>query len=137
MNGTGEAMNTSRSALRFLVLTVTLTACAREPYILPVADGGAEPSPPSVEGRIAEVRDHDIVVELNEPSGHAPKKFEIRLGKNTDIFTIYGGYVSLSELATGQRVRVWLDRPLPPRPGRASIAAVVILASLDPNDDWP
>jgi len=131
-------MKSLSSAVQGLVLIATQIACAHGAYVLPVADGGArEPSPPSIEGRIAQVDHGNVAIDLQELAGKPAKQVTIRVDQDTEIFTVYGGYVSLSELAPGQRVRVWFQRP--PHSGRDGIstAAVVMLASINPDDEWP
>ena len=131
-------MKSLSSTVQGLILIATQIACAHGAYVLPVADGGArEPSPPSIEGRIAQIDCGNVAIDLQEMAGTPAKQVTIQLDQDTQLFTVYGGYVSPSELAPGQRVRVWFQRP--PRSGRGggSTAAVVMLASLDPDDEWP
>jgi len=51
------------------------------------------------------------------------------------MFTVYGGLVFPKELVVGQKVRVWFTEKNPTK--KPPIAAVIMLASIDPNDDWP
>src|SRR5262249_54018233 len=113
------------------------SACVTQHYVLPVADGSVVPSPPSLEGRIASVSAQEIAV---TPTGADPissSAIAIHLGEHTELFTIYGGQVKISELALGQRVRIWFRKPGLPAPDKSPDAAVIVLASKDPNDDWP
>ena len=72
------------------------TAC-----VLPVADGGdVEPSPASVQGVIAKVARDQIVLK-------GQKSKPIQFGKDTELFTVYGGFVETKELKVGQHVFVW------------------------------
>ena len=92
--------------------------------VLPVADGGnVEPSPASAQGVIAKISHDQIVLK-----GHKSKP--IRFGKETELFTVYGGFVNTKELKVGQHVFVWFvgckDKEVP---GTPSIAAVIQLCS--------
>jgi len=72
------------------------TAC-----VLPIADGGdVEPSPASVQGVIATVTRDQIMLK-------GRKSKSIRFGKETELFTVYGGFVEAKELKVGQHVFVW------------------------------
>ena len=122
----------------FLVLAFMVAGCATRPYVLPVADGagGRPTSPPSLEGRISRIDTDAIAVAPSDPRAE-DASVAVRLADTTQLFTVYGGHIVKGELAVGQRVRVWLDRPGPPRADGTSTAAVVLLASLEPTDDWP
>ena len=120
-----------------IVMGLVVVNCTRAPYILPLADGGPESSPPSFDGRISKVGSDQIDVEVDRSDGSTPVTFVVRFTDTTETFTVYGGLVRRSELTAGQRVRVWLTKPGPPRKRGTSYAAVVMLASKDPHDDWP
>jgi hypothetical protein len=93
------------------------TAC-----VLPVADGGGvEPSPASAQGVIAKVS-HDQIVLTGQ------KSKPIRFGKETELFTVYGGFVEAKELKVGQHVFVWLVG-CKEVSGTPPIAAVIQLCS--------
>ncbi len=95
------------------------TAC-----VLPVADGGdVEPSPASAQGVIAKVS-HDQIVLAGQ------KSKPIRFGKETELFTVYGGFVEAKELKVGQHVFVWFVG-CKEVPGTPSIAAVIQLCSTE------
>ena len=120
-----------------LAIGTILLACASQAYVLPVADGSVKASPPSIQGRIARVDVGEIDVLESEEVGVAAGTVLVRFGQSTRLFTVYGGYVSTSDLLEGQHVRVWLDKPGPVDPSLKSHAAVIVLASKDPRDDWP
>ena len=118
---------------RVVVLAVTLAGCSPSPYVLPTPDGGSEASPPALDGRIVSVRGDELSVATDETT--SPRVVEFRVGSRTQLFTVYGGFVSTNELSVGQRVRVWFEQPgIDPR---SAVAAAIVLASMDPNDDWP
>ena len=88
------------------------TAC-----VLPVADGGdVEPSPASVQGVIAKVSSDQIVLKGDESKA-------IRFGKETELFTVYGGFVKAQELKVGQHVFVWFVgcKEVPSTPQTAAV----------------
>ena len=126
-----------RSVIPAVLMGAMASACVGQHYVLPVADGGVIPSPPSLQGRIASVGAQGINV---TPSGADPigsSSIAVHLGRDTQIFTINGGRVATSELVVGQRVRIWFRKPGLPASDQTPDAAVVVLASKDPNDDWP
>ena len=93
------------------------TAC-----VLPVADGGdVKPSPVSAQGVIAKVS-HDQIVLTGQKSN------PIRFGKETEMFTVYGGFVEAKELKVGQHVFVWFVG-CKEVSGSPPIAAVIQLCS--------
>jgi hypothetical protein len=93
------------------------TAC-----VLPVADGGdVEPSPPSVRGVISKVSRDQIVLK-------GKKSKPIRFGKETELFTLYGGFVEAKELKVSQHVFVWFVG-CKEVSGTPPIAAVIQLCS--------
>lgn len=130
-------MTELRWFLLFAVFGIACVACASRPYVLPSADGGPEPSPPSLEGRIGKVGPGEITVEVNGATGKASDEIPVRVTTTTEIFTVYGGYVRPSDLVAGLRVRVWFARPSKPRHDKTEDAAAIMIASKDPKDDWP
>jgi hypothetical protein len=121
-----------------IIITLLSTACLSSKHVLPVADGGGpKPSPPSLIGRIVSVAPDEIVVEKKLETGEPLSKFTIRVTEKTKIFTVYGGYVGPNELSVGQRVKIWNTTPKPIKNGQPTVAAVIMLASTNPNDDWP
>jgi hypothetical protein len=103
---------------------------ANEPYVLPTADGdGPTPSRPTLEGRISIISADRIRV---TPQSGEPSVY--RLTSDTKLFTVYGGHLDAAELLVGQHVRVWIEPDAPD--GSEQRAAVVMLASTDPSDDF-
>ncbi len=93
------------------------TAC-----VLPVADGrDVEPSPASVQGVIAKVIRGQITLK-------GKKSQHIRFGKETELFTVYGGAVDAAELKPGQHVFVWYVG-CKEVPGATPMAAIIQLCS--------
>jgi hypothetical protein len=130
-------MSRTRTIEFLLILAWPLVACASKQYILPIADEGPKPSPPTVQGRIASVEPGQIVVVPDELGTVGSSKTVVRISSETEIFTAMGGYVQPSELLAGIRVRVWCARPTTPKAGQVLTAAMVMIASKDPNDEWP
>src|SRR3989442_1540959 len=128
-------MKTKKTLVLLFLLWPPLVACASKPYVLPIADGGPEPSPPSLQGRIAKVELGRIVVSLGDSPADAGSVIIVRFTSATEIFTVYGAYVQASQLVAGHRVRVWCARLTKPKPGDVIAAAKVMIASKDPNDD--
>ena len=90
--------------------------------VLPVADGGdVEPSPASARGVIAKVSHDQIMLK-------GQKSKPIRFGKETELFTVYGGFVEAKELKVGQHVFVWFVG-CKAVPGTPPIAAVIQFCS--------
>ena len=119
--------------LAWLLLTtvyvLTFAACAR--YVLPKGDGEGDHSPHAVQGRIATVEAAQLTV-----TSDSGEMLTIETPPDTKFFKFAGGVVLRQELVVGQRVRVWFDRPAAQDGTASRRAAVVILASLDPADDW-
>jgi len=119
----------------FVMLIPVLSGCvARRGAVASAADGGKSAGPPSVQGRIGHVGGAEIEV---LPDSLAQEKSVARLAKDTQITTIYGGYVPLSDLVEGQRVRVWLTEPAKDTVDRAPLAVLIVIASEDPAVGWP
>ena len=122
-----------------LTIVRTLTICALlalgvsgclHKYGLPTGDGEPDYSPPSLQGRITAVDTAKITV-----MAEAGETVDIETPSDTRFYKLAGGVVLRQELVAGHRVRVWFVQHKPPyMPPRA---AVVMLASLDPGDDWP
>src|SRR6185436_11947453 len=88
----------------------------------------------AVVGRIASVRPRQIEVSPESNTRNQVPAVTVDLSEATRICTVYGGYVSAEELAVGQRLGVWLDSHSVKQPLQA---VALVLASTDPNDDWP
>lgn len=120
-----------------LNIVVLLTSCAisqEQRWVLPVADGGSQPSPPSVHGYLVKVARNTIVVQRDTRSKKAVGAVTVELKTKTDFFTAYGGPYNPDRLRSGQYVWVWYVTADPTKAGTPPAAAVVILWSKDPSD---
>jgi len=113
-----------------LGVAMALAGCTHR-YALPNGDPESEYSPPALQGRITAVGPQQLTVMTD-----GGETVEIDTPAETKYFKLVGGLVLRHELVTGQRVRVWYQSANP-KPDVARQAAVVLLASLDPADDWP
>jgi len=94
--------------------------------VLPVADGqGPTPSKPSFRGEIVKVT-LGLVTVRGETE---PKQSEFRVNDQTQLFTVYGGFVSKQELAVGLKANVWYVGCDILKAGSPPVAAVVMLDS--------
>jgi hypothetical protein len=100
---------------------------------LPAADSREGATPPTLDGTIADLRKDCFRVRSSRHRATPP----ICLTRETKLFTVYGGAVSVDELREGQRVHVWLQGCRPPDGARPSPVAVVEVASLRPGEDFP
>jgi hypothetical protein len=114
-----------------LVAALCAAGCGRG-YVLPVGDGITPYSPAALQGRIAEIAPDRLMITLDS-SGMTT----VLTPAETKFFRATGGLVLRQELVVGQRVRVWFPTPSAEKAGDPPTAAVVMLASLDPADDWP
>ena len=89
--------------------------------VYPVADGRGPK--PSVQGLITKVERGVISVR-----SASSRETDIRIGENTQMFTVYGGYVAREKLAVGQTAYVWYVGCSAKRAG-SPLAAVVQLES--------
>lgn len=96
--------------------------------VYPVADGGgpkpSKPSKPSVQGLITKVE--RAVISVRSASS---RETDVRIGENTQMFTVYGGYVAREKLAVGQTAYVWYVGCSAKRADSPPMAAVVQLES--------
>ncbi len=127
----------SRAMIVTLLIGALVSACADQKYVLPGADGGATPSPPSLEGQIVRVGVEEIEVRPSDSELVATSSVVVGFDQTTQLFTVYGGRVSASELVQGQRIRVWFRKPEMSAADPLAHAAVIEFASLDPQDAWP
>ncbi|NUO74796.1 MAG: hypothetical protein HOQ32_02160 [Lysobacter sp.] len=121
-----------RYALQGLVaaslLAIVSPTMATGRCVLPVADGGdTEPSPASVVGRIVSVDARQMRVVVSKS-----KSSQVLLAPDTELFTVYGGGVEVSELRPGQHALVWFKGCAAPKRG-APVAAVVQICSVSPE----
>ena len=104
--------------------------------VLPVPDDIPEGlSAPNIDGTIVRVLVDSIEVRPRTPNSSQPQM--VTVNADTQTFTVHGGWVPHSELAVGQRVRVWFKGCRPPSRKMRPIAAVVELASESAGDDSP
>ena len=123
--GLAAVLNLTMCAL----LVLSIGGCGRR-VVLPKGDGESKYSPPSLQGRITVVDPMQITV-----GSDTGETVVIETPADTRFYKLVGGVVLRPELMAGQRIRVWFAQHKPPyMPPRA---AVVMLASLDPADDWP
>jgi hypothetical protein len=123
------------TAVVLLALSLTATPkSGRSDCVLPQADDREGQSEPNFDGVIGSVRGNDILLRLKHPHS---KAVTVSLQKNSELFTVYGGYVGRSELKVGQQVRVWLEGcGRGPERSRRGVA-VMELASTRPGDEFP
>jgi hypothetical protein len=137
LGGLETAVIRAKTLVVVLVPWLASLGCTAGRYVLPTADGGPAPSPPSVEGRIARVEPGQIIVSWTSALTQTAVETAVRLTEATEIFTVYGGSVRESELLPGTKVRVWCPTRTKPKPDEAITARSVVIASTDPSDDWP
>ncbi|MGA3287020.1 MAG: hypothetical protein ABSD46_06320 [Bacteroidota bacterium] len=119
-----------------ILLAINFIPCFSQDYILPHPDyNEKEPSPPSIVGRIKSISASRLIVEIKSDKQKEWQAVTVKFTKRTEMFTVYGGLVFPKELVVGQKVRVWFTEKNPTK--KPPIAAVIMLASIDPNDDWP
>jgi hypothetical protein len=97
-------------------------------YKLPSGDGGGDYAPHALQGRITALDADRLTV-----ASDGGDTTVIPIAPGTRFYKLTGGVVLRPELMVGHRVRVWFASPKVP----TGPAAVVLLASLDPSDDWP
>ncbi len=106
-------------------------------YTLPDADGGDEhPSPECLMGEIISVDGYELLVRGIGPEGSTFLQ-EVGVSPETDIFTVNGGLVFSRELTKGIKLKVWFQGISCMEPNTPISAAVIMVASKKPYDDWP
>jgi hypothetical protein len=124
--------------LMLAIACLLFLSCTHHPYVLPSPDGDeSEPSSPSLQGRIVQFEESLLTVSIDGILSNEKENLVIKILPRTEIFTLHGGYVPQDKLQIGQRVRIWFEKPSMPKRGEKPIAAVVMLASKDPNGNWP
>jgi hypothetical protein len=142
LNGIGNEgcrMNSlvKRSVLVMLLIALQcgISSSQTHRWVLPVADGGGDaPSPPSVHGYLADVKKRIITVKKDSRKGTPQELVKFQLAPKTDFFTADGGPYESDRLRVGQYVWVWYATANPAQAGNPPRAAVVVLWSLDPDD---
>ena len=126
-----------RIRFTFLFTILTLSAIAGEnKYILPNADYNAEtPSEACFSGAITKIEKGSITVSGTENIDE--KSFKIIINEETEIFTVYGGYVSPEQLKNGIKLKVWFKGSSCDEPIYPITAVRIMIASKRSGDDWP
>jgi hypothetical protein len=127
-----------KSGLQIIVIALAIMLCSIPSYarwILPVPDSdGPDPSLPSIQGYISDIKNNFITVEPDRIDGKVSKPVKIRLSKKTQFFTGYGGVYKLEELRPGLYIWVWYITENIGMSGTPPEVAVLMLWSKDPND---
>ena len=111
-------------SLAVVLIALAMACSARRDT--PAGDGGATP-PPDLEGRIARIGDGTIALDTKQET-------PIAVRGSTRISTARGEHVAPGDLVVGMRAKVWLDHKAA---GPLNVAAEIVIASKDPNADWP
>jgi hypothetical protein len=125
--------------IKLIILILLLTVadpCFGQDYIIPQPDHNEKkPSPPSIEGKIKSIFAAKIIVVTKNIDHKKSKLVTVKITKSTAMFTVYGGAVAPKELSIGQKVKIWFTEKNPTK--TSPVAAVIMLASTNPDDDWP
>ena len=73
-------------------------------YKIPVADS-QESSPPIITGKVISISGSSLTVLSND------KEIKVLINRNTQIFTVYGGYVFLSQICSSENIEIWYNNP--------------------------
>jgi uncharacterized protein DUF3221 len=83
---------------------------------------------PSITGVVTNLQGGRILVEENPQETAGSEKASVRITEQTEIISASGNKVSLSDLRTGDRVRVWFTGPvMESYPVQATAARIEIL----------
>ncbi len=136
-----------KSGLKTIIIVFVIMLCSIPGYarwILPVPDGdGPNPSPPSIQGYIIDIKNNYITIEPDRIDESASKPVKIRIAKKTQFFTGYGGTYEVDELRIGVYIWVWYITENIRMAGTPPEVAVLMLWSKDPKDKpyfkirWP
>lgn len=114
---------------------LVISAPSLAQWILPVADGDiVEPSPPSIQGFIAETGKDKIAINRDKREGLTKEIVTVKLTCKTEFFSAYGGLYTPDRFSEGQYVWVWYITENPANAGIPPQAAIVMLWSEDPLD---
>jgi hypothetical protein len=120
------------TVLLILVSHVALFPAQR--WVLPVADGAdTKPSPPSVHGYLIATAKQRIALKPDSRDNKTAR-VDVQLTTKTQFFTDFGGFLTPSDLRSGQYVWVWYVTANPAQAGTPPRAAVVMLYTEDPAD---
>jgi len=125
-------MRTLRHILSCITVVIATAGFGVSVYagcVLPVPDGGDQPSKPNVVGRVVSISQDITVIGANK----SREKTSVRINKDTALHTAFGGIVSASELKVGQSAAVWFVGCK--RSGKSvPVAAYFQIFSKDPKD---
>ena len=111
-----------RPRLVALAVALLATALLGADYVLPTPDGGGpDPSPPSLTGVLESASSHQLLIAAEGTR----RATTVALTPQTEIFTIYGGIVSVGELVLGAPVEVWFTPETHSKKLLPPVAAVV------------
>jgi hypothetical protein len=126
----------SASFLIAFALTVEPSAAAVK-CVLPAPDyQKVDVSPFNFEGSIERVRGDQIRLRWRSGSSSAAT-VELVLRKKSQLFSVFGGDVERSDLATGQVVRIWLENCGREKQSGLQVIAVLQLSSKKPGERFP
>ena len=96
MSNVGHQSMTKLVFFFCLIIVLSMSQAIAASCVLPVPDGGViDSSAPSVQGVIFKVTGHELTLKEH-------KSNPIKLAKQTELFTVYGGSVEPKELKKGQ-----------------------------------
>jgi len=119
------------------VLLVFSPAIQAGQYILPEPDYRPDNvAKPCLTGIIVSV-EKEFITMREDGSKTAQNTIKIKIGKETSVFTVYGGFVMKGQLLPKQKLKVWYQGTNCGNPTKPLYAARIMLASENPGDDWP
>ena len=121
----------------FLLILALPVSANEKKYVLPEPDYRPETtSEACISGTITWVGKGKITVSgINH---HGKKEsIEIVVKSHASIFTVYGGYVSPTQLKKGIKLKVWFFGSSCDQPVKPITSARIMIASKQPGDDWP
>jgi hypothetical protein len=111
-----------------------LTSACWRGYVVPTGEVGQQYSAPAIQGRISALDGDRMTV---QPDDQGRGATVVTLTDSTRLLKARDGLVLRPELMPGHKVRVWYDSPKQAEEPGPHVAAAVMLASLDPKDEWP
>ena len=121
--------------LGFLIILAIPTSASEQEYILPEPDYRPENTTKAcINGTITRVEKKKIAV---SGINHHGNNESIEIVVKGWIFTVYGGYVTPSQLKEGIKLKVWFQGSSCNQPVQPIASARIIVASKRPGDDWP
>ena len=124
-------------AILTLLMAATPLIIYAEEYLLPEADyrpdGTAEAC---FDGEIYKTsKDKLFVTGISNKS--PVSEYEVKVTKDTNIFTIYGGFVSPHQLQAGIKLKIWYLGDSCSDTVKPLTCARIMIASEKPGDEWP